>query len=136
MRARVLVSILAILLTVVIAGAQQSKHLIRITAPTDKTHVSDRPAVEGTVTDSQDRVWVIVHPLEVSDYWVQPSVTVREDGTWKVIPYIGRPGGADIGKEFELMAVANPKAPLKEGLVLSGWPEAQARSQVVEVTRK
>ena len=92
--------------------------------------------MEGTVTDSNVRVWVIVHPMEVSDYWVQPSITVKENGSWKVKIYIGRPGSVDVGKQFEIMAVANPKDNLKEGDVLSGWPEAQAKSQVIEVTRK
>jgi hypothetical protein len=41
-----------------------------------------------------------------------------------------------VGKYFEIIAVANPKAALKEGDVLSQWPEAQLRSQVIEVTRK
>ena len=123
-----------LLVTISIVSGQQLN--LRITAPLDKAKVSERPYVEGNVSDANVKVWVIVHPMDVSDYWVQPSVTVKENGSWKVKIYIGRPGAMDVGKQFEIMAVANPKDKLKEGDVLSGWPEAQAKSQVIEVTRK
>jgi hypothetical protein len=98
--------------------------------------VLERPIVEGSVSDPTAVVWVVVHPLEVSDYWVQPSVTVRNKGAWKVQVHIGRPGNLDIRKIFEMRAVANPKDKLHEGEVLSGWPGAEAISDVIEVTRK
>lgn len=110
--------------------------MISITEPKDGDSVPERPYVKGTVTDPNAKVWVIVHPMEVSDYWVQPSLTVKGDGTWKAKIFIGRPGRIDVGKQFEIMAVANPKVRLSEGKVLSGWPEAQWKSQVIEVTRK
>lgn len=119
-----------------LATLEAPKANLRITMPADQARVPERPLVEGTVADPKAKVRVIVHPMEVSDYWVQPSVSVRKDGTWKVMIYIGRPGGLDVGKRFEVMAVANPKLPLKEGNVLSGWPDAQWKSQVIEVTRK
>jgi len=112
------------------------KPMLSITAPDDKAHVSDRPIVEGTVADPTVKVWVVVHPMEVSDYWVQPGIIVRKDGTWRVMLYIGRPGKIDVGKRFEIMAVANPTVNLSEGKILSGWPEARWRSQVLEVVRK
>ena len=112
------------------------KAKLRITAPSDGAQVLERPFVKGTVADPKAKVWVIVHPMDVSDYWVQPSLTPKKDGTWKVKIYIGRPGKIDVRKEFEIMAVANPKVKLGEGDILSGWPEAQWKSQVIEVTRK
>jgi hypothetical protein len=128
--------LIAIILVVTISVVKGQQFNLRITSPLDKARVPERPYVEGTVTDSNAKVWVIVHPMEVSDYWVQPSVTVKENSTWKVKIYIGRPGSIDVGKQFEIMAVTNPKASLKEGTVLSGWPEAQEKSQVIEVTRR
>ena len=112
------------------------KALLRITAPLDKTDVPNRPLVEGKVADPNAKVWIIVHPMEVSDYWVQPKISVKNDGTWRTIIYIGRPGEIDVGKMFELMAVADPKVKLKEGDVLSGWPDARWKSQIIEVIRK
>ena len=114
-------------------GLNQS---IRITTPTDNEQVVERPIVEGTVSDPKATVWVIVHPMDVATYWVQPSVTLREGGRWRVQIYIGRPGAADLGKHFEIMAVANPRNRLKDGDQLIGWPEAQWKSQVIEVLRK
>lgn len=133
MRKIVLVFVFIMVIISVVNGQQLN---LRITAPLDKAKVLERPYVEGTVADSNVKVWVIVHPMEVSDYWVQPSVTVKETGSWKVKIYIGRPGSIDVGKQFEIMAVANPKMSIKEGDVISGWPDAQAKSQVIEVTRK
>jgi hypothetical protein len=129
--------VLVFLFIVVIISVVYAEQLnLRITAPLDKAKVPERPYVEGTVADSNARVWVIVHPMEVSDYWVQPSVTVKETGAWKVKIYIGRPGTIDVGKQFEILAVANPKIRIKEGDVISEWPDAKFKSQVIEVTRK
>ena len=112
------------------------KAKLRITAPVDKAQVPERPLVEGRVADPNAKVWVIVHPMEVSDYWIQPSVSVNKNGAWQVIIYIGRPGSIDVGKHFEIMAFANPKVKLSEGTILGGWPEAQWKSEVITVTRK
>ena len=109
---------------------------LRITTPVENDALGELPFVEGTVSDPNAKVWVIVHPMEVSDYWVQPPVTVKDGGKWKVQIHIGRPGAADIGKHFEIMAIANPTADLKSGDKLKAWPSAKWKSQVVEVVRK
>jgi TIR domain len=108
---------------------------LRLTAPNDEDQVPWRPYVKGTVTDPSASVWVIVHPQDVPGYWVQPAITIREFGAWAVRIYIGRSGNLDVNKHFEIMAVANPKEILKEGLVLSQWPDAELKSQVIELTR-
>lgn len=109
---------------------------INIIKPKDGGSVSERPYVRGTVADPNAKVWVIVHPMEVSNYWVQPRVSVKKDGTWKVCIYVGRPGSVDVGKHFEIMAVANPKSKLKEGDILNEWSEARWESEIIEVVRK
>ena len=108
---------------------------ITITAPCDAAKVAPRHFVEGIVVDPNAQVWVVIHPMEVADYWVQPSVTVREGGKWKVLCYFGEPGQHS-GKPYEVMAFANPKQTLREGQVLPNWPEAQSKSQVIEVFRE
>ncbi len=113
-------------------NTQQLK--VFISEPTDGSTVAARPFVTGTVADPKARVWVIVHPTEVGDYWVQPAAGLRDETTWRVQIYVGEPN-TPAGSRYELRAVANPKAQLKEGLVLDRWPEAQWASQVVEVTR-
>ena len=109
---------------------------LHITVPLDGAKVSERPVVEGVVADPHAEVWLIVHPLEVSDYWVEPAVAVKDDGTWRTTIYVGRPGAQDVGKRFEVIAVANPKTALDEGKKLPRWPDAQWKSQVIEVIRK
>jgi hypothetical protein len=108
---------------------------IRLTVPLDRAKVTMRPLVEGYVADCAAEVWVVVHPMEVSDYWVQPPVTVRQDGAWGVQIYIGRPGMIDVGKHFEVMACANPYVQLWEGLVLGYWPAAEWKSDIVRIVR-
>jgi hypothetical protein len=74
--------------------------------------------------------------METSQYWVQPSVSVKTNGSWKVMIFIGRPGDVDVGKHFEVMAVANPVNSLKEGDVLEDWPKAQHKSGAIEIIRR
>lgn len=109
---------------------------VEIKAPADKVSVPRRPIVEGSVSDPSATVWVVVHPLEVSDYWVQPRVTVRKNGSWKVQIHVGRPGSLDVGKTFEIRAVVDPEGELAEGKILQYWPKARAVSDVIEVTRR
>ncbi|MGZ5462597.1 MAG: hypothetical protein ACXWLY_06540 [Thermoanaerobaculia bacterium] len=116
------------------AGTAQVK--VAITSPVHGSHAVERLIVEGTVSDPKAAVWIVVHPLEVSDYWVQPRISVRENGSWKVQINIGRTGPVDVGKLFEIRAVSNPKADVREGLVLDHWPESTSMSDVIEVTRR
>jgi hypothetical protein len=109
---------------------------IAIKSPYDGARVPERPIVEGVISDTTARIWVIVHPMETRDYWVQPGVTVGKGGVWEVRVYIGRPGTIDVGKHFEMMAVANPTETLREGKVLEMWPTAQWQSEAIEVTRQ
>ena len=108
---------------------------IVITAPCDRAKVAPRHFVEGLVSESNAEVWVIIHPMETADYWVQPNITVREGGKWKVLCYFGEPGKHS-GKPYEVMAFGNPNEKLREGQLLSNWPRAQSKSQVVEVVRE
>lgn len=106
---------------------------ISITWPKEGSKADARQLVQGTVLNPDERVWVIVHPLNVTAYWVQPPVTVRSDGAWSVMVYLG--GAGDTDKEFEIMAVANPKVSLHEADMLSDWP-ATEDSVVIQVRRK
>jgi hypothetical protein len=74
--------------------------------------------------------------METTDYWVQPSVTIREGGRWKVLCYFGETGPAHSGKHYAVLAIANPKKKLREDQLLAEWPVAQSKSQVVKVVRE
>src|SRR5713101_6938625 len=103
---------------------------IAVSHPTDGDAVEQRPLVEGKVSDSQAKVWVIVHPTETSKVWVQPPVDVKKNGTCKVQLYLRDPGRAHVGTRFSINAVANPRQELREPTddPLSGWPVAEAES--------
>ena len=106
---------------------------IVITTPSDNNYVEERPIVRGTINPSAP-VWVIVHPVKTSNYWVQPISTVN--GTnWSAQIYIGRPGSIDVGKHFEIKAFSVANNNLTEGVVLGRWPDAKDNSQVIEVIR-
>lgn len=95
-----------------------------------------RTKVTGTVSKPFSEVWVVVRPLETPDFWVQPKPTIKANGTWETLIYLGSDGPSHAGKAFELRAIANPIDSLKEGLVLPGWPRAEGKSDVINVTRR
>lgn len=118
-------------------GMKSKPDSLLITEPVNSSVVrKQRVDVIGKVSDPKLNVWVIVHPVGLSAYWIQPPVAVRKDGSWQVPVYIGRAGDIDVGREFDIMAVADPEPKLNEGRILSEWPKAKWRSDIVTVVRK
>lgn len=108
---------------------------VQLDSPLQDAVVDQRQELAGKVTPPNTTVVVVIRPMETSDYWVQPSVTIANDGKWSVLVYFGEPGAAHRGKKFEVRAFAAPKSKLKEGKT-SGWPAAAAQSEVLRYTRK
>jgi len=129
-------AVVGVLITVLAFSAMAAFGQVTITQPPDGAEVARRPTVMGTVSDPSAKVWVVVHPTETGSVWVQPPARIDSKGNWQTFIYIGRVGGIDSGKNFEIMAVANPTEPLREGQVLDGFPAAQHQSSIVTVTRK
>jgi hypothetical protein len=109
---------------------------ITITSPHDDSEVDQRHFIQGMVSAPDKDVWVVVHPLDTSSYWVQPRVSVRSDGTWRVVAYFGRSGDLDKGKKFEVVAIGSPREALQEGEYGSTWPDAHWTSSPVVVIRR
>ncbi|HUW14612.1 MAG TPA: hypothetical protein VM537_33135 [Anaerolineae bacterium] len=109
---------------------------LTVTEPTNGAKVAHRQVVRGTVPDSKSKVWVIVHPMLTTGYWVQNPVNVRSNGQWTAQVYLGTSVETQVGELFELRAVADPQAALKEGDVLKTWPDAKSQSDIVEVERE
>lgn len=109
--------------------------LLTILHPRNGDIVPHRPFIEGTVKDLHAEVWLIVHPLGSSNYWIQPKAKISRDGTWRAQIYIGRSGSEDVGAYYEVCAVANPRNNLNEGDVLHTWPPAEHRSGILELLR-
>ena len=135
MRNKLAVVSLLLLVSGSAAVGAQSPLQVRIANPRNASLVGHREEVSGTVSDPNISVWLVIHPLDTSDFWIQTPITVRDDGTWKVIPYFGRSPSQDVGAKFEVRAFARPNTALKEGRA-TAWPEAAARSNVIEVVRK
>jgi len=95
-----------------------------------------RTKVTGRVSKPFAEVWVVVRPLETRDFWVQPKATIKANGDWETLIYLGGEGASHVGKVFDLRAIANPVDSLKEGLVFPGWPRAESKSEVIRVARK
>lgn len=102
---------------------------VTITYPPYNATVEGKIIARGTTNDRNGTVWVVIHPMSTDGYWVQRPVTPRQDGTWAETVCFGS------SDRFELMAVANPLGVMRPGLVLGNWPEAEAKSPVVEVIR-
>jgi hypothetical protein len=109
---------------------------ISITRPQDEAEVGPRALVEGTASSSASNVWVVVHPMDTSSYWVQPRVSVRSGGAWTGMAYLGRSGSLDVGKKFEVVALADPFDILQEGEYGNSWPRAKWTSKPVILTRR
>ena len=108
---------------------------VQLDSPPQDAVVDQRQELSGKVAPPNTTVIVVTRPMETSDYWVQPSVTVGSDGKWSVLVYFGEPGAAHKGKKFEVRAFAAPKIKLTEGKT-PGWPAATAQSEVLRYTRK
>jgi hypothetical protein len=109
---------------------------IQIMSPSRGALVSPKTFVEGKINYiTAEEVWVIVHPIGISSFWVQPLISVRQNGNWKVLAYFGR-DNVDSGVHYEIMSVANPDSKLIQGQILNSWPGAQWYSEIIEVIRK
>lgn len=122
--------------TIIHADTRKSKIFLEITNLKNDVMVEWKPLVTGKVSAPFTEVWLIVHVLETSAYWVQPKTTVKAIGDWEGTIFLGNQGMLDVGKKFELRAIANPRDPLKEGVRLPGWPRAAGKSEVITVTRR
>lgn len=118
------------------AATPKSKIFLEITNIENDMMVEWKSLVTGKVSTPFTEVWLIVHVLETSMYWVQPKTTVKAIGDWEGTMFLGGQGMLDVGKKFELMAIANPRDSLKEGLRLPAWPRAAGKSEVMTVTRR
>lgn len=123
-------------LTLSASGVSGSDAALVLSSPANGARVPWRACLEGSLVGSMGVPVPVVHPLESSDYYVQPAVSIFEGGRrFKVMAFFGENGRAHLGKRFEVMVLQRPKRPLREGQLLSYWPEADLRSEVVEVVR-
>jgi hypothetical protein len=113
---------------------------ITISSPTEGDQVSLRHIVEGTsagVYGSNLKIYVLVYPIEVGRWWVQPDVNILPNGNWDTNVYFGDPANPskDIGKKFRISVIAT-SVKLKEGEQLENIPDNAYRVDIKEVVRR
>ena len=111
-------------------------HNVRILLPTNESQVSSIIELEGQLAEPARSVWVVVHPLDTSSYWIQPKAAVHPDGGWSTRIFLGRSSNIDSGKKFEIRAIIDPKANLQEGQILESWPEGRGISGAAILERQ
>lgn len=109
---------------------------VSITSPLDNAEVGRPAKTEGIVSYPNSEVYVIVHPVGVPEFWVQPKASVQKDGKWSTTVYLGQKKIRNPDKQYELMAIADPFDSLKAGDMLRKWPNSKWRSQVIRVKRR
>jgi hypothetical protein len=113
-------------------GLPNSHNRLRITEVSKVA--SMRYLVRGTGAEPYTPVWVVVHPIDQPGYWIQPPAQMESSEEWRALIYLGEPSTPK-GKRFVIRAFANPTQPLKPGMQLHDWPEAQSTSEPELVIR-
>jgi hypothetical protein len=120
-----------------------------ITKPNHRQTVPRFLTIEGKVSNA-DTVWLVVHPIGWDrsypapvgwhKFYVQPPITVDENGIWKGQIYIGSADKGDIGVRSQIRAFVNLDKKYRvlgdyERYVFSSWPKAELSTQAIEVVR-
>lgn len=106
-----------------------------IDRPTTRSTVRQELVVEGKARHTE-LVWLVVHPVNSTYYWVQPAVRTNINGYWIGVIFVGSLKESDVGERFQLRAFVNPKQELTLGNVLSDWPEAELSTPITEMVRE
>lgn len=117
---------------------------VNISEPQNGASVTRQYLVKGTVSDSNARVFVIVHPLAVSEMWVQQRPIVDGKGNWQALANFGMEIIRPDGEQYEVIALATNDNflvtwatgnSLSEGQKLRSLPRKSNRSNLITVTR-
>ncbi|MBI4670844.1 MAG: hypothetical protein HY741_04140 [Chloroflexi bacterium] len=135
--------ILAIVAWSWLAGSGVTPVKISINDPQDGTNVTLRYLAKGTVSDADAKVYVILHPLTVSEMWVQQTPIVDAQGNWQSTVIFGT-DTLGIGDRYELIALATNDNflvswatgnSLSNGQVVTSLPRKSNRSNLATVIR-
>lgn len=119
------------------AAAQTPRPPVQLIWPVDGATVPYRPCIAGVVADETAPLFGIVHPLDVDTYWVQPPITPGPGGKFLSKIYVAEPGRRHFQNQtFEIRFAFHPKQKLWNGQLLGYWPDAEALSPVIRVTRR
>lgn len=115
---------------------------VELLSPQTDAQVEHTALIKGRVSDRGHSIYVLVHPIADTKWWVQRSPSPpNRDGTWQAIGYFGVASGKGVGEYFEVVAIAVPdKGLLQEGQQLDHprvlqLLERYPRSDIVTVRR-
>lgn len=109
---------------------------VTISTPRQGTGVPWRVCFTGSVSDPHSRVALILHSLENGIFYVEPEVSVRPDGTFRVMAYAAENSPSFNHTPLEAQAFVDPTKALHEGMRLSHWPKAASSSNIVDIYRQ
>ena len=136
-------SVLLIFLGIWLSNMELEPVDITIIDPQNGKNVTMEYLVRGMASDSEARVYVLVHPLSTREIWVQTQPIVSPDGSWQVICCFGTET-LGIGDQYEVIALATKENflvnlftgnCLRAGQKLKRLPQETNISNVVTVIR-
>ena len=99
--------VLSTIVIPIVSSQTTSSATVEITFPGNRATVDGhRITIDGTSTGLKDtdlHLYVLVHPLSTSLWWVQPKVDINRDGSWITRIYIGE---SDIGNNEDYVIKA------------------------------
>ena len=113
----------------------RAQHLkVEITLPETGTEVGATHLVSGTVTSTDLRPHILIHPMSTDLWWVQrrPEAPNR-DGSWSTLCYFGTETQG-VGDYYQIVAIISSE-PMREGQTFRELPDGLARSDLVTVRR-
>lgn len=88
---------------------------VRITAPAADADIPVEVTARGTSDVEDVSLWIDVRARdEPRHHPTEQPLTVHADGTWSVTLYVGRDGGADVGRPFTIDVLAVPSGSAAE----------------------
>lgn len=107
-------------------------NIMIITAETHSQIGANEPVI-GRVSDAEAQVWLVLHPVQSHDCWLQGPVNVRQDGSWHARVVYKKSELFTGDNNIEVRAVANPERSGSDKKVTC-WPAAEAISAPVFVS--
>lgn len=123
-----------------ISNSQTTKQSVVIVNYRNKDSICHRPDprinIKTTIPQYKiNNIYLLVKPVLVDEYWVQPALTKDTQGNWHVTPYIGKEPASNIFEKFEMIVLINTQ-PLKTGQKLGQLPKAEFQSLPTTVIKK
>lgn len=90
--------------------------------------------ISGRISIKNTHLWIVIHPIETQDCWVQLPVSINKAGEWIASVQFGEKTSAHNGKKFEVRALADKNNVLKPGRTRC-WPKVAYQSASIYVER-